>query len=345
MSGHHAGGVTEQLSNELEILEEGVEAWNAWRQANPTVKPALVGIDLSERDLTGINFGETDLSGADFFEARLGDANLKMSSLAGAELSSADLSGADLYKSDCTGVFAVDADLSGAYVAEADFTGSDLRGSRFCGADLTKSVLTGTNLTGADLTDSTLLQAGVREANLSQASLSGANVLGLDYGRFLDMGGHYFGIRGLDSCYGNALFVRDAQDQDYLDTMRARIDETQPAWRRRLKKLIFKAWALIDYGRSLGKPALYALVLATAFGILYSLDRSLDWGLMEYTGSADSWLSPFYYSIVTYTTLGFGDITPKNWLGEVVVVTEVILGYTTLGLLLAILANRVARQS
>lgn len=337
--------MTEQLSTEMEILEQGVEAWNAWRQANPTAKPVLAGADLTDLDLRGINFGETDLSGADLFDTRLNDANLKMSCLAGAELSSADLAGVDLYKSDCSGVFAVDANFSGAYLAEADISEADLRGSRLNGADLTKAVLDKTNLAGADLSESTLVEARVQDANMSQTTVSGANVLGLDYGAFLDMGGHYFGIRGLDSCYGNALFVRDAQDQDYLDTLRTRIEESPPGFHKRVKQLIFRSWSYIDYGRSLGKPALYALVLATAFGILYSLDRSLDWGLMEYGGSADSWLSPFYYSIVTYTTLGFGDITPANWLGEVVVVTEVILGYTTLGLLLAILANRVARQS
>jgi hypothetical protein len=74
-------------------------------------------------------------------------------------------------------------------------------------------------------------------------------------------------------------------------------------------------------------------------------DRLYDWGMIDYSGSTDSPLSPFCYSIVTYTTLGFGDITPQNWVGEIVVVTEVVLGYTTLGLLLSILANRVARQS
>lgn len=329
----------------MAMIDSGVAQWNAWRQANPTVRPVLAGMDLAERDLAGVNFSETDLDGADLFGAGLKDANLKMSSLVGAELSSADLAGVDLYKSDCRRVFAVDSSFEGAYLAEADFEEADLRGSRLSGANLTKAVLDGTDLSGADLTDATLAEARVRRADLSRCNLAGANVLGLDYGDFLDMGGHYFGIRGLDSCYGNALFVRDAQDQDYLATLRARIDDTPSPTRRWLKQLAFRAWSWIDYGRSLGKPALYALTLAMAFGVLYSFDRELDWGLIQYGGSADSWLSPFYYSIVTYTTLGFGDITPANWLGEVIVVTEVILGYTTLGLLLAILANRVARQS
>ena len=52
-----------------------------------------------------------------------------------------------------------------------------------------------------------------------------------------------------------------------------------------------------------------------------------------------------YFSSVTYTTLGFGDITPQHWLGEIIVIIEVVLGYMTLGLLLTILANNVARRS
>ena len=87
------------------------------------------------------------------------------------------------------------------------------------------------------------------------------------------------------------------------------------------------------------------IALATAYGVFYAFDMMLGWGLMNYSNSAQSWLTPFYYSIVTYTTLGFGDITPKHWLGEIIVISEVIMGYVTLGLLLSILANKVARRS
>jgi hypothetical protein len=159
------------------------------------------------------------------------------------------------------------------------------------------------------------------------------------------MRGHYLGIRGLDSCYGNAVFVRDAQDQDYLDTMEHNIAQTPSPRKRKMMELMFSFWKRIDYGRSLTKPFLYAIVLSALFGVIYLFDMKLSWGLMDYSGSAQSWITPFYYSIVTYTTLGFGDITPQHWLGEIIVVVEVILGYTTLGLILSILANRVARQA
>ena len=45
------------------------------------------------------------------------------------------------------------------------------------------------------------------------------------------------------------------------------------------------------------------------------------------------------------TTLGFGDVRPATLAGEIVVSSEVILGYTTLGLLLSVLAQSIARRS
>ena len=66
---------------------------------------------------------------------------------------------------------------------------------------------------------------------------------------------------------------------------------------------------------------------------------------MDYGEKCRTWFTPFYFSIVTYTTLGFGDVKPATLIGEIIVSTEVILGYTTLGLLLAVLAERLARRS
>jgi len=55
--------------------------------------------------------------------------------------------------------------------------------------------------------------------------------------------------------------------------------------------------------------------------------------------------TPYYFSIVTFTTLGFGDITPANKAGEIWLALEVILGYIMLGGLISIFANKLARRS
>jgi Pentapeptide repeats (8 copies) len=47
------------MANEdhLEILRQGVGAWNAWRGKNPLARPDLSGANLAEADFSGANFG------------------------------------------------------------------------------------------------------------------------------------------------------------------------------------------------------------------------------------------------------------------------------------------------
>jgi uncharacterized protein YjbI with pentapeptide repeats len=100
----------------LEILKQGVKAWNQWREDNPGVKPNLRwanlrGYDLSRYDLRGVslifaklinaNLSGADLRRADLSYADLTNANLTNANLSGANLNRADLMGADLW--DCTG--------------------------------------------------------------------------------------------------------------------------------------------------------------------------------------------------------------------------------------------------
>jgi hypothetical protein len=332
-------------TDHIQILKRGKTAWNEWRSANPNVRPALTGKDLTDLDLAEVNLSEADLSEADLDGVDLHGANLKMAQLARADLTGANLTDADLYKANLSDTYLTQCDLSKAYAVGADFSRADLRGATMEGTNITEAIFCSADLSEARLTEANLTRADITRTNLCYANLASANLTGVRYGPFQSMEGHYYGIRGLDSCYGNALFVRDAQDQDYLDTLERSIDETPSPLSRRLKRLVFTCWKLIDYGRSLGKPTLYAVVLSMSYGVFYFLDMIFQWELINYSNSAESWLSPFYYSIVTYTTLGFGDITPKHWIGETVVISEVVLGYLTLGLLLSILANKVARRS
>ncbi len=85
----------------LEILKQGVSAWNQWREGNPVIDPLLSDADLSRADLTRAdlfraNLSHADLTGADLSHADLFDANLSHANLSHANLISADLSRADL---------------------------------------------------------------------------------------------------------------------------------------------------------------------------------------------------------------------------------------------------------
>ena len=47
----------------LEILRQGVEVWNQWREEHPTIQPNLREIDLDSAHLGGIHLQEADLNG------------------------------------------------------------------------------------------------------------------------------------------------------------------------------------------------------------------------------------------------------------------------------------------
>ena len=99
-------------------------------------------------------------------------------------------------------------------------------------------------------------------------------------------------------------------------------------------------------GRS--HPSLRQIAVTTAalFGVIFSVfaDHFTFPGADELDRRRSAF-TPFYFSIVTFTTLGFGDVTPRTLLGELLVTAEVILGYFNLGLILAVLANRVTRRA
>jgi uncharacterized protein YjbI with pentapeptide repeats len=131
----------------VRLLKRAVDAWNAWRNEKPDIRPDLRDAYLGGADLSGANLGEAYLSGAnlsaaDLGGAYLGEANLSEAYLSGANLSAVDLSRANLGGADLGG-----ADLSGANLGEAYLSGANLSA-----ADLNAATLVGTDLTGADLT-------------------------------------------------------------------------------------------------------------------------------------------------------------------------------------------------
>ena len=99
---------------QLAILRQGGEAWNAWRRKSLYFHNILVA-DLNGADLRGVDLATADLSWSDLFEADLGMADLR-----GAKLFSVDFSGAALTEADLRGVNLNRGDLRGANLGGAN---------------------------------------------------------------------------------------------------------------------------------------------------------------------------------------------------------------------------------
>jgi uncharacterized protein YjbI with pentapeptide repeats len=117
----------------LKLLLQGVDAWNAWREKEPAVKPDLSGADLSAAKLRGANFKEVNLSEAKLRKATLIRANLIRAKLIRAHLCGAKLRGADLKQANLKGAKLNRADLSTAILVQANLTGAHLTGCHVYG--------------------------------------------------------------------------------------------------------------------------------------------------------------------------------------------------------------------
>lgn len=108
----------------LEILEQGVEAWNEWRDKNGSVSPDLSGANLIEANLRGAHLQSADLIEARFIEADLVGTVLCKANLSNADLSDADLSGANLDTA-----ILIQANLYGTTFAETNLSEANLAGA------------------------------------------------------------------------------------------------------------------------------------------------------------------------------------------------------------------------
>jgi len=190
--------------------------------------------------------------------------------------------------------------------------------------------LSNSNLKGADLRGADLSGAILLSANFDVTDITGVK---------FDESETCKGIR-IDTANGNALFKRFAKDQAYIEEFKIH------------KPFLHWLWKYSsNYGRSLLLWLFWCIFIAVSFSLIFYLhlggsESFLLTVLAQDPGyDADSWAPMLYYSVVTFTTLGFGDIVPKTQEASWWVMTEVVLGYFMLGGLVSILATKLARRS
>ncbi len=312
----------------------------------------LTGADLAGRDLTGCDLRGRDLSGCRLDGARLCRANLEDAKLVGASLAGASLFGATLAGAELLGANLADADLTDVRAAKAGFGNANLRGARLLNADLSGGTLShadlsGADARGADLRGTRLVEATLEGADLSRARLDGADLqqARVARARFRDTdlrrarlrairgfeAAEWIGADVLETDFCGAYLARRAiLDQNYLHEFRSA---------NRLNRSIYTVWWLTsDCGRSFLRWGLWTLLITVAFAWIH-----MQVGLK--VAVEETPLTALYYSVVTITTLGFGDVHPATPAAQLAAMGEVMLGYMMLGGLLSIFSNKMARRA
>jgi len=302
---------------------------------------SLPGEDLSGLQLSGANFTDADLSGAKLAGTTLFKATCVHASMVGADLEGAEFSGADLSR----------ANLEEANAKRAGFGLTVLRSARLFSTNLEEATLTKADLAGADMRCALLNGARIREANLTESDFTAAELRGadlslsqLDRAVFNNADLRDSRLRAVESFETAEWIGADIRDINFAGAYRLRrhlVDENY-LWELRnsstLGAFIYHIWKYSsDCGRSVFRWCLWVVLLNVLFAWIYTL-VGIDFG------SGESWVAPLYFSVVTLTTLGYGDIVPLTPAARMVAMTQVSLGYLLLGGLLSIFANKMARR-
>jgi hypothetical protein len=352
-------------AEQLAILGQGVQAWNSWRAQHPDVDINLESADLNSTNLEWIDLADANLEGADLSCASMNHAvlvraRLRRANLAHASLEHANLAHAHLEKANLAFASLEEAMLPYAYLVETNLGAANLKSVRaedanFKLANLSYTTLQNAVLSCSDFRHANLVGASLEGANLTAVNLEGANVslVKFDHNIFLktlwEARGHPLALwkRRLDlvlgttirckgihaaASFGSQRFKIFLQDQDYLEELM----ETRSG-----RFWCFVWWLFADCGRSLMRWAGWSLGIALLYAFIY---WRLGPELFHAEHLAFSFTTVFYYSIVTFTTLGFGDIVPMSNLAAYLVITEVTCGYIMLGGLISIFSGKLSRR-
>lgn len=243
----------------------------------------------------------------------------------------------------------ITADLSYAQLHGALLTDLDLSGALLYRAQLPKTTLRRVNLSRTDLT-----KANVEDADLRGARVDDANLGFIRYteDRWLDHGTILRVLSLPRAVNVDPVLERYARDQDYLYNYKDRIRHSP------VRRLMFYLWWLTsDYGNNLLLWGCWSLLLVLGFALVYfpAPDWTGSWwqGFSERHGPRifidegmdQTSVTYLYFSVSTFMTLGMGDVRPLNWQAQLLVLTEVMTGYVMFGILLSILANKIARRA
>jgi pentapeptide repeat protein/ion channel len=320
------------------------------------------GRDWTQNLLRSEELGWDELPGLESCPRAVLEVGTPPRDLRGLRLTGVDLSGVKGMADSCLDY----AMFEGVTLVGASFIGASLRGVSITQA----SVLDRAEFRYSDLSNIDCREISMRGANLTGANLSGADFRGSDMRRVILSGVRYRaeGIVGFLAPFIKR--TRFGGDRQYPQLFSRESDRTILRYiagegRRELYEashpaVLSVAWRLLsNYGRSPGRLLLWLFVVWFIFGLIFSglplpsrLNGTVLGSLLvscapkfchTSTGKpAFNYIfEPFYFSTVTFTTLGYGDICPVHgdWKSELYVCCEAVLGYLLFGLFVSLMVQ------
>ena len=270
-------------------------------KAGTDVKSELEKKIKNGEQIEGYQLAKTNLEGAKFIKANLKNVNLSRANLKNGSLFGIDLEGANLFKADFE-----NANLKSANLTKADLLGTKLDRSKLERIDLGK---------GSIVINEIEADEARHKGNIHRANE-----------KYLEAEEIY---RNIKNNFKNQGLTSEGGDFFYREMTVKR--KMMPLWsfQRFWSKMIDFA---CGYGEKPYKIISFSLIFMFIHAVIYSLigisyqDSTIQWSMSKSMfENINVFLDCFYFSVVTYATLGYGEMLPTG-IGRLFAINETFWG-------------------
>jgi len=267
------------------------------------------------------------------------------------------LSGIQLKLADMKNAKLVNADLSNADLTRADFSGASLYGVNLEGANLFKTNLEGANLKSANL----------KHCNILGADFTNTKLNNIDWGLNNKVINEIEAEEALAAGDMNTAKEKYAEAEDIYRALKMSLQAQtlgEDVGKVFIREMIVKrkqmptlspirvmskiAHISTGYGEKIGNIFYSIIAIIITCALLYGIngvdyqDRNLSFfatDIQEY-GYWRTFGNLFYFSVVVFSTVGFGEITPLGLLNKSVMIAEGLIG----GIIMSIIMIAIYKQ-
>lgn len=294
-------------------------------------KARLIESDLAETLFEHCNLQQAQLQGASLARAKINDCHFREARMKGANLVGCRARECNFDRTNLTNALLVEADLRGDSLVDAVLDGAALDH-----ADLRQA-----NLEGTDLRNTGLNRTDLRQARLHRTVFTGSEI---EYALIDEVSPHetegeYELARENYRIFKNVFRTNGCHERASYCSYRESV-MTRKQFHQDRKYFWWFSYIMGDilfgYGEKLSRVALSALGVILIFSLIY-------WAAGDnivHEGNHDPSLREcFYLSGVTFTSLGYGDITPTGYY-QVLAVVEALMGVSLMSLFVVTLSRK-----
>lgn len=243
-------------------------------------------------------------------------------------------------------LYLVGADLSGIFLQLKNLQHSDLTGASFHNARFQKVGFDFSNLDQVDFESAILEKVDLRRASVHSARWYETIFDGVQIPNLAKI--------GLDNPYeqgelrdpNKAFYVYNLFKKQYADN--ADFDtsglfyEREMDLKRHTGSLVDRGWwwtlwATCGYGEKPRRTAALFFVVIFGFACIYT---ACDMNVPD--GDSNNFLTCLYFSVVTFTSLGYGEVTPVGW-ARFFAASEALIGVFSISLFVFVFCRRMTR--